>query len=582
MDASVWLLASMVAIWMHKLDLKGLLATVALQRSQSIAVSLGDGVICVDAKGRISFWNPAAEAIFLRTSRHALGTDFYALIKGGKPALDAVRLAHGRAASAMELVGLRADGEEFPLELSVSGPEKDERAGFCAIARDIGARKRSEARIRHLALHDGLTGLANRSSLRDHIRGRIDAAGTTAPFAVLHIDLDGFKAVNDKLGHDGGDRVLKLFADSLRESLHPDDFIARLGGDEFAVVCDLRSARLECAARAISQIFGDDDRHTVIEGQGFVLSASMGSASYPADGLDVDDLLERSDLALYRAKRSGRARHVVYDRRFKDAVDRRQDLMDELRRAFREDRFELFYQPQLHLADRRIVGVEALMRWRHPERGVVLPAEFLSALGDSAIAADVGDWTLRTACRQAAAWRTAGYETCVGINLFPAQLEPKLPAHIARVLAETNLPPHLLEIDVTEGMLLRDQHRVIEILRDIHRLGVRVALDDFGAGLASLVHLKRLPLHRLKIDRTFVAAFGTDRAKSAIVTAIVALARELGIVTLAEGIEDAACARLLEIAGCVEGQGHLFGRPVPGEECRPLLPRLRHAGGSAA
>lgn len=581
-DASVGLLASVVALWVRKLDLKGVVAGVAQQRSQSIAVSLGDGVVCVDRDGRISFWNPAAEAIFRRASSEAIGTDFYALIKGGKQALDDARLSLGRVVSPIELVGLCADGEEFPLEISVSGPEASERTSFCVIARDIGARKRSDARIRYLALHDGLTGLANRTSLRDQLRARIDAAGDSDRFALLQIDLDGFKDVNDKLGHEGGDLMLKQFADKLCEGLSPDDVIARLGGDEFAVVCDLQSVPLERTVLAISQIFGHGDRYTFVEGQGFILSASIGSAIYPDDGRGVDELLLHSDLALYTAKRSGRARHVSYDRRFKEALDRHHMLMGELRQAVQAGQFELFYQPQLSLADRRMVGVEALIRWRHSERGIVYPAEFLPALGDSNLASDVGEWTLRTACRQAAAWQAAGHEICVGVNLFAAQFNAQLPARIRRVLAETNLQPRLLEIEITESMLLRDPQKAAALLREVRALGVRVALDDFGIGFASLTHLKRFALDRLKIDRSFVASFGTDRARSAIVTAIIALARELGVVTLAEGIEDAACASLLAVAGCVEGQGHLFGRPMPAEDCRTYMRLPRHAGSSAA
>lgn len=573
-DTSAWFIALLgycACIWVRELDLRGVLASIAQRRFQSIAVTLADGVICVEDDGRITFWNPAAVSIFGTDAAHAHGRAFADFIKGGQPALDAALRARTQNDGVVELTGLRAGGREFPLELRSSIWEAEHGSSASLIVRDITARKRNEARIRHLALHDSLTGLANRSSLCDDIRDRIMRAGPDTRFAVLLLDLDNFKEVNDKLGHDGGDMLLRRFANEARDRLGDTDCIARLGGDEFAVVCDLSRASLDEIVRRLSDIFGSGDRYTFVDGRGFLLSASIGSACFPADGGTVDDLLSHSDLALYRAKNGGRAQHVAYVPVFKAEVDSRRALEAELRRAHAQGEFVPYFQPQARLADHAIVGVEMLIRWRHPERGLVQPAQFIPVLTASPIAADVGYALIRAACRQGAAWASAGQDVRVGVNLFPSQFAQDLPQRLAEILAETGLPPRLLEVEITENILLTDDEKTIALLREVRDLGVSVALDDFGTGYASLTHLKRFPLDRLKIDRSFATTFGADPADTAIVTAIVGLARELGLHTIAEGIEDPECARLLSAAGCHEGQGYHYGRPMTAAECGDLL-----------
>lgn len=584
LDTSAWVIALLgygACIWVRELDLRGVLANVAQRRFQSIAVTLADGVICMEADGRITFWNPAAVSIFGVPAAAVADRKFQDFIKGGQPALDNALDARGRRGDVIELTGLRADGHEFPLEMRSSVWEAENGRSISLIVRDITARRRSEARIRHLALHDGLTDLANRSNLCDDIRDRITQAGPETRFGVLLIDLDNFKEVNDKLGHDGGDALLRQFATALRDRLADTDCIARLGGDEFAVVCDLAHTSLDSVVAAISDIFGDGDRYTFVDGRGFLLSASIGSACFPADGSNVDDLLSHSDLALYRAKSSGRAQHVPYAPAFKAEIDSRRALEADLRRAHAQGEFVPFFQPQARLGDNVIVGVEALIRWMHPERGLVQPAQFLPVLTASPIAADVGHALMRQACLQGAAWAAAGREIRIGVNLFPSQFTQDLPLRLAAILAETGLPPRLLEIEITENILLTDDEKTIALLRDVRDLGVCVALDDFGTGFASLTHLKRFPLDRLKIDRSFVTTFGSDPADTAIVTAIVGLARELGLHTIAEGIEDAGVATLLSAAGCSEGQGYHFGKPMSGEECTGLLANGASTDGTA-
>jgi len=585
MDTAPWLLAlGAYCAWncVRELDLRGMLASVAQQRFQSIAVTLADGVICTDTRGRITFWNPAAETIFRCPATAALGRDACDFLKGGRAAVEGVLNAQAKkGGEAIELAGVRSDGEEFPLEVRLSTWNGEAGRNYSVIVRDITSRRRSEARVRHLAMHDGLTDLANRSLLCDEIRERLERAGPETRFGVLLIDLDNFKEVNDKLGHDGGDALLRWFAGELRARIAPADCVARLGGDEFAVVCDLAEVEVESVVQAISGILGRGDRHTFVDGRGFLLSASIGSAQFPADGSSVDELLSNSDLGLYRAKKSGRGLHVPYAPGFKDEIESTRALEAELRVAIDEGQFEAFLQPQHSLDDGRIVGAEALIRWHHPTRGIVQPGQFLPVLTASRMATEVGELVMRQACTIAAQWAQAGKGIRIGVNLVPTQFNPELPKRIAQILAETGLAPDLLEIEITENILLTDDEKTIALLREVRDLGVCVALDDFGTGFASLTHLRRFPLDRLKIDRSFVTTFGSDAANTAIVTAIVGLARQLGLQTIAEGIEDADCVRLLAAAGCTEGQGYHFGKAMRGAEFTALLERQAAAQAAA-
>lgn len=552
--------AYIVAFWLHELDLRGLVAAVAQKKFQSVAMALGDGVICTDAKGHITFWNPAAVSIFGCPHHHALGRPVTDFICFGNASNDvSTQLSRVEDQAALELVGMRADGRTFPLEVRLSSWETESERQYSAIVRDISVRKRDEERIRFLALNDELTGLANRTQLWESIKSRIVSKQT---FAVLLLDLDNFKDVNDALGHEGGDKLLRQFASSLSTLVAPGSLAARLGGDEFAVVTADTGKAFETLLDAIARIFGAGERLTYVDGRAFSLSASIGSACYPEDGGTVDELLSHADIALYRAKNAGGARHVGYDASFKVEIDRQRTIEVELRSALKQGELLLHYQAQTKLENGTMVGVEALLRWQHPKHGLLAPGEFLPILEASNVACVAGEWILRTACRQGATWLAQGHPLSIGVNLFPCQFTPQLPSLIASILADTGLPAHLLEIEITENILLSNDDHTVRLLADIRKLGVRVALDDFGTGYASLTYLKRFPLDRLKIDRSFVTDFGSDATDTAIVTAIVGLSRQIGLSTIAEGIEDARCERMLRMLGCDEGQGYFYGRPM--------------------
>ncbi|MDX2203327.1 MAG: EAL domain-containing protein [Hyphomicrobiaceae bacterium] len=575
-DSSLWLIAIGVYFSdsvLSDLDVRRLLASIAQRRFQSIAVSLGDGIICTDAVGRVTFWNPAAEKMFDAKADTALGKPFADFLGAAGARYIKAMLAGQAPATVLEVTGMQ-NGSELPLEIRASTWEAEDGRHHSFIVRDVTDRRRSEERMRFLAHHDLLTGLPNRNRLRELLRDRIEANPASAGFAVLLLGLDNFKEVNDRLGHDGGDFLLSDFARQLSSLFPGSDTVARIGGDEFAVVIDLEDNAVDTAAASIRNILGDGERYTYIDGQGFQVSASIGTARYPRDGSNIDDLLTHADLALFRAKADGRGLHVAYEPSLKEATERRRALEASLRQAFERREFELFYQPQVRLTDGKLVGAEALIRWRKEDGRIAPPGEFLDVLSHSRLAASVGTWILHAACEQAAAWHKAGHDICVGVNLFAPQFAPTLVGELSDTLMGTGLPANLLEIEITENILLSDDERTIELLGRIRSLGVRIALDDFGTGFASLTHLKKFPLDRLKIDRSFVTALGTDQRDTAIVGAMITLGKQLDIDTIAEGIEDAECAELLRIAGCGEAQGYFFGKPMPAEEFEERLMSL--------
>ena len=404
-DTSLWLAAIgsyVIALWLNELDFRRVVAKIAENRFQSVALSLGDGVVCVDPSGHITFWNPGAKAIYGYCAKEAIGQAFGMLYQEGSvfsPAQLCLRC--DELGESVELRGVRKDGSIFSLEARLSSWQESNGTHYGAVVRDITSRKRAEKRIRYLALHDSLTGLANRTQLRDRMNESIGGASqSSGAMAVLLIDLDNFKEINDTLGHEQGDKFLCTFAEQLQACIDDDALVARLGGDEFVVFVEGTDAeaRAKATAQSISEIFGDS--YTFVDGSGFLISACSGSAIFPRDGSTVDELLASADLALHRAKILGRGAHVPYQRSFGEELEKRRLLEAELRRAAENGEFELHYQPQFRLRDARLVGVEALIRWRHPVRGLLLPGEFLDVLHSSNLSVAVGGWVLKMACEQ--------------------------------------------------------------------------------------------------------------------------------------------------------------------------------------
>jgi diguanylate cyclase (GGDEF)-like protein/PAS domain S-box-containing protein len=540
-------------------------------RFEHIAGTSPDGIVCADERGRITFWNAAAERLFGYSADEALGHPINLVMpKRMRTGHESSIRRFGKSVAGrligrtVELTCRHKDGAEFPVELSLSTWREGEKPAFGAILRDVSERRAFEERLFRLAHHDTLTGLLNRGVLRGLITSDLAA---DRPAAVLMLDLDEFKDVNDSHGHATGDEVLRLTAERLRACVGPDGVAARLGGDEFAVLLPgvgdplAATAAADAIGRAMALPF-------LVEDRSLHLSASIGVALSSGQSTGTEDLLGCADAALYRAKADGRGRYRLFTPDLREAAQRERTCRDGLRAAVERGEFELHYQPQVRLSDGALLGAEALIRWRHPTLGLLAPAAFLSTLELGPHAAEVGDWVLHTACAQAAVWRQSGSPNFrIGVNLFGAQfVRGDLTETVSRALIKTGLPGVNLELEITENIILRHDEALIDALQDLRWLGVGVAFDDYGTGYASLSLLKRFPLTRLKIDRSFVQNLCDDPQDAAIVQAIFALSRSFGLDVIAEGIETEEQRHRLLTKGCEAAQGYLFGRPMPAAE----------------
>jgi diguanylate cyclase (GGDEF)-like protein len=415
---------------------------------------------------------------------------------------------------------------------------------MAAILRDISVRKREAERMKYLAEYDSLTGLANRNTLHTGLIGLVGAAERQShEVALLVLGLDGFQQINDMLGHAVGDVVLRAVAERLRAEAGNKAIVARLSGDEFAIAID--------SAEAAEPIAEFADRIA----RAFELPLAAGTRQHR--------VRSNAHLALCRAKMTRRGRHVIFESTIRQELENRLALESELTQAADHNEFELFYQPQVRLIDGALLGAEALIRWRHPVCGYV-SAEFMPVVNTSALSERIAGWVMETACKQARAWELLGNSVRVAINLSPSQLHSgDLAQSVSELLATTGLTPSLLELEVTEDILLLDEARVLDMFKRIQELGVRILFDDFGTGYASLSYLKKFPLDGLKIDRSFVLDLLADSDDAAIVSSTVGLSKQLGLSVIAEGIENRATADFLVGMGCEEGQGYFFGRPMP-------------------
>jgi diguanylate cyclase (GGDEF)-like protein/PAS domain S-box-containing protein len=432
---------------------------------------------------------------------------------------------------------------------------------------DVTERRRAEQLLRFQASHDELTGLANRRRLLDEIRRVADGSGSVA---VLLLDLDRFKNINDSLGHDRGDELLVVIADRLRLAVRPGDLVARLGGDEFAVVLpgpvDVTDAGF--VADRLMRLIGEP---VTLGRQKIYPTVSVGIA-VADDQTAVDDLIRRADTAMYRAKAQGRARAEAFGEELREAVQIRMETEAGLRGALRNDELIVHYQPEVDLHDGTILGAEALVRWEHPTRGLLSAGAFIEVAEETGLVVEMGERVLVAACAEAATWSGGDDAPMIRVNLAAAQLQREETVSLVhRVLDETGLAPSRLCLEITESAVMNDVHRTEEILRRLKELGVHLAVDDFGTGFSSLAYLKRFPVDALKIDRAFVRDLGDDEADVAFVRSIVSLADALGLDVVAEGVETAAQAEILVELGCHRAQGFYFGRPAPAEEFRARL-----------
>ena len=468
----------------------------------------------------------------------------------------------------------RKDGSSYPQWLSVTrvNDAQGQATHYICIFRDITEHKEAEDRIRRLAHYDPLTGLPNRTLLADRSEHAISIAqrGGT-PLALIFLDLDHFKNVNDSLGHRVGDELLKALSQRLRAVVREQDTVSRLGGDEFILV--LPGTDAEGAAHVASKLLETAAQPYHLERHELTITPSIGIALFPHDGADFDTLSKCADAAMYRAKQDGRNTFRFFTPEMQARSDRTLQLENALRRALERQQFELHYQPQMALADGRIVGAEALLRWRHPELGMVSPAEFIPVAEDNGLILPIGEWVLRSAAQQARAWMDAGLpQLSVSVNLSAVQFrQAHLPDLVGRILQEAGLPPERLELELTEGAAMEDPRAAIAMMDSLHERGIRMAIDDFGTGYSSLSYLKRFQAYKLKIDQSFVRDITVDPEDRAIVGAIISLAGALGLQTIAEGVETEGQLAFLREHGCHEVQGYLFGRPMAAAEFERLV-----------
>ncbi len=471
----------------------------------------------------------------------------------------------------------RKTGEERRLstrKLAVADETGAARWVLC-VSEDVTDRREAQARIERLAHYDPLTGLPNRALFGAQLQTAVETAARDGVLAaVFCIDLDHFKAVNDTLGHGAGDALLSAVSERLRACLRAEDCVARLGGDEFAVVqagVETPEAARRLAARMVDTL----SQPYEIGGQQALIGASVGVAFHPQDGRDPDELLKRADMALYRAKAQGRGRYQVFLPEMDAELQARRRLEIDLRRALKHGELTLHFQPQFDLGADRIGGCEALVRWNHPERGLVPPGEFIGLAEEIGLIRPLGEWVLRAACEEAALWPD---HVRLAVNVSPIQFrDRRLSRAVASALGASGLRADRLELEITESVLLQDDEANLRVLHQLKALGCRIALDDFGTGFSSLSYLRRFPFDKIKIDRSFVKDLPDDRGSLAIIRAVTTLAQSLGMSTTAEGVETPAQLRELQRVGCDQIQGFLLGRPMPAEPLRRLLAPLSGA-----
>ncbi len=464
---------------------------------------------------------------------------------------------------------MRTDDGLIPVEVISRNTEAEGKVRRIFAIRDLRERRAAEQRILFLAHFDTLTGLPNRASFQDRLENDIAAMkARDGELALMIVDLDRFKEINDVHGHAAGDELLKATAARITALLSHTEFAARLGGDEFVVVQTGRDQPAS-AARLADKMLEVFSKPVLLGGQPFHVGLTIGVAVYPRDGEDTRKLLANADLALYRAKEHGRARACFFTPDMDETVRERRILAQQLTQAIENDELEVHYQAQASIATGEIIGFEALARWNHPTQGYIGPSHFIPIAEETDLILHLGEWILRKVCQEAANW-TKPYT--VAVNLSPIQFKlANLPELVHEILLETGMPPHRLELEITESALIEDLQRTLDMLRKIKALGVAIAMDDFGTGYSSLSTLQAFPFDKLKIDKSFVDKIGSRQQATVIVTAVLGLGRSLDIPVLAEGVESEEQRSFLDSEACAQAQGYLFGRPVPLSEIHSLV-----------
>jgi len=553
------------------------------ERAQVTLNCIGEAVICTDSSGSITFLNVVAETMTGWTFQEA----------NGRPLAEVFRVLNSKTRSRIAipegaaLVGLRCvklcpdcvlihrSGHELPIEESVA-PIYDRQGlqtGAVVVFRDVSEARRISIEMAHSAEHDALTGLPNRMLLDDRVTQAIAFAQRHGKrLAVLFLDLDGFKHINDSLGHSAGDKLLQSVARRLVESGRASDTVSRQGGDEFVILLSEVEHSEDAAVAARRMLQAVAEPH-MVEQQELHVTTSIGVSVYPDDGIDAGTLVKNADTAMYQAKENGRQSYQFFRPAMNLRAVERQFIEEGLRRALERDEFTLQYQPKINFRTGSIIGAEALIRWTHPMRGPIAPAQFIPVAEDCGLIMPIGNWVLQKACKQASAWIESGLPfASIAVNVSAMEFrDEKFAGGLFEILEKTGLDPHALELELTESVLMKHAESSSAVLETLRLRGIKVALDDFGTGYSSLSYLRNVPIDALKIDQSFVAQIAADRDEASIVIAVISMARSLKLRVVAEGVETLEQLAFLQAHECDEAQGYYFSRPVGPQEFAELL-----------
>ncbi|MFC0236599.1 EAL domain-containing protein [Fictibacillus phosphorivorans] len=548
------------------------------RKFRSVIESANDSIILSDRTGTIISWNKGAELIFGFTEKEVLGKNLQIIIpykfrKAHKEGMERYLLSGEPKVigNTVELEGVRKDQSEFPIELSLAAWQEDNQVYFSSIIRDITERKRNEKKINQMVYRDPLTGLPNRLLLNDRLSQALELADENKQtIGIMFIDLDRFKYINDTLGHAVGDQLLIEIAKRIQACVGKNDTVCRQGGDEFIVLIPNTTAdEVSKIAQQIVDLFSSS---VMVNEQELFVTPSIGIAMYPGDGRDIETLIKNADTAMYRVKEQGKNNFQFYTPEMNEAVTKKMKLEIGLRKALERNEFKIVYQPQIDVETGDIIGVEALLRWHHPEWGTISPAEFIPIAEETGLILQIGEWVLHGACRQNKTWQNAGYAPLrMAVNISSRQFQQSdLVERVSRILRETELEPQYLELELTES-IIQDSKYAVAKMQQLKEMGIHLSIDDFGTGYSSLSYLKTFPIHTLKIDQSFTRNIYADPKDASLVETIIAMAHNLDLKVIAEGVETEEQLQFLQQKQCNEAQGYYFSRPISAEELAEIL-----------
>jgi diguanylate cyclase (GGDEF)-like protein/PAS domain S-box-containing protein len=545
--------------------------------------SIGDAVVCTDISGKINFLNSVAEKMLGLYIEEAAGQPIAEVFRikdvtTGENTPNPMEIAVGRNRTVqlpLNCVFIRRDGTEIPIEGSIAPirGREGQHTGAVIVVRDVSATRAMAQQMLYLAEHDSLTGLPNRLLLNDRISQAIVLAQRhKRKVALLFLDLDGFKHINDSLGHLIGDKLLQSIGKRLVHCVRTTDTVSRQGGDEFVVLLSEVEHPEDVALTARRMLQAVAEPHS-IDLHDLHITTSIGLSVYPDDGLDAETLIKNADTAMYQAKENGRQSYQFFKPAMNLRAVERQFIEESLRRALERQEFAVHYQPKVNLRTGKITGAEALIRWTHPTRGPVSPAQFISIAEDSGLILPIGNWVLREACKQSRLWADAGLPaTTIAVNVSAMEFRQEIfLENIFSILEETGLDPRSLELELTESVLMKRADHVASVLQELRARGIQVAVDDFGTGYSSLSYLRKFPIDALKIDQSFVRQITTSPDDATIVSAIIGMGRNMNLRVIAEGVETQEDLAFLQDHLCDEAQGYYFGKPVAAQQFAHLL-----------